>query len=53
MKTVEFTQKHIYGGVPFAKEERLECPDDRAAILIKAGVAKKVSSRKPKSEERD
>ena len=45
MKTVEFTKKHNYGGVPFEPDDRLECPDDRAALLIQAGVAKEVSGR--------
>lgn len=40
MKTVEFTKKHTYGGVIFEKGDKLECPDDRAATLVKAGVAK-------------
>ena len=45
MKTVEFTKKHIYGGIPFEADDRLECPDDRAALLVKAGVAKEVAGR--------
>lgn len=47
MKTVEFTKKHFYGGVPFEKGDKLDCPDDRAEALVKAGVAKA-----PKSKEK-
>lgn len=40
MKTVEFTKKHVYGGIVFHKGDKLECPDDRAKALIKSGAAK-------------
>ena len=50
MKTVEFTKRHVYGGVPFEKGDKLECPDDRAASLVKAGVAKTPKA-KEKSED--
>ena len=41
MKTVEFTKKHIYGGIPFEADDRLECPDDRAALLVAPSPSKK------------
>lgn len=40
MKTVEFTRKHVYGGLVFQKGDKLECPDDRAAALVKVGAAR-------------
>lgn len=46
MKTVEFAKAHNYGGIPYEKGDKLECPDDRAEALIAAGVVKKPQTRK-------
>lgn len=40
MKTVEFTKDHQYGGHHFEKGDKLELPDDRAELLVKAKAAK-------------
>ncbi|MDO6587334.1 hypothetical protein Q4543_17620 [Salipiger sp. 1_MG-2023] len=40
MTLVEFKQDHVYGGIAFKAGETLECPDKRAKMLQKAGVAK-------------
>lgn len=48
MKTVEFIKDHIYGGVPFTKGEKLELPEDRANLLVKAKAA-----RLPKAKSED
>lgn len=50
MKTVEFTKRHVYGGVPFEKGDKLECPDDRAESLVRAGVVK---AQRPKEKSED
>lgn len=48
---VEFTQAHNYGGVRFEKGDFLDCPDDRAKMLIDAKVAKKPAAKKAKADE--
>lgn len=48
MKTVIFTQAHNYGGLLYAKGDKLICPADRAASLVSSGVAKVEAVKKSK-----
>ncbi|MGB1215951.1 MAG: DUF7210 family protein [Pikeienuella sp.] len=48
---VVFTKAHNYGGQPYQKDDPLDCPDSRAKMLIKAGVAKKQTAKKSKTDE--
>ncbi len=48
---VEFTKSHNYGGLLFEKNDKLDCPEVRANMLIAAGAVKKPSAKKGKSED--